>query len=72
MYEYEWHPRSRGYKLLTKAGKFVASEIRPVYAQELMLFGSDDGFKFDHTEQLPLMWGRHNSYYYKGVEVAKS
>ena len=71
MYDFEWHSKSRAYKLLTKTGKFVASEIRPVYSQELQLFGADDIFEFDHDEQNPLLWGKHNSYIYKGKEIAK-
>lgn len=71
MYDFEWHPKSRAYKLLTKTGKFVASEIRPVYAQELLLFGAERFFDFDPNEKLPLLWGKHNSYVYKGKEIAK-
>lgn len=71
MYDFVWHTKSRAYKLLTKTGKFVASEIRPVYAPELMLYRADSVFEFDHEESLPLLWGKHNSYIYKGKEVAK-
>jgi len=71
MYDFEWHPKSRAYRLLTKTGKFVASEIRPVYAQELTLYGADSIFDFNREEDLPLLWGKHNSYIYKGKEVAK-
>ena len=71
MYDFEWHLKSRAYKLLTKTGKFVASEIRPVYAQELILIGADSAFVFDHEETRPLLWGKHNSYFYKGKEIAK-
>ena len=71
MYDFEWHLKSRAYKLLTKTGKFVASEIRPVYAQELMLMGADSAFVFDHEETRPLLRGKHNSYFYKGKEIAK-
>ncbi len=71
MYDFEWHPKSRAYRLLTKTGKFVASEIRPVHAQELLLLGGDGVFEFDREERLPLLWGKHNLYFYKGKEVAK-
>ena len=71
MYDFEWHSKSRAYKLHTKTGKFVASEIRPVYAQELLLNGADSIFNFDKDEDRPLLWGKHNSYIYKGNEVAK-
>ena len=72
MYNFEWHSRSRAYKLQTGTGKFVASEIRPVYAAELTLLKAEDVFEFDAKENLPLLWGKHNSYIYKGVEVAKA
>jgi phosphoadenosine phosphosulfate reductase len=71
MYDFEWHLKSRAYKLLTKTGKFVASEIRPVYAQELILLGADKFLEFDHAEKRPLLWGKHNAYIYKGKEIAK-
>ena len=35
MYSYKWNKKTGGYTLTTQTGKFVASEIRPVYAQEL-------------------------------------
>ena len=71
MYDFDWHLKSRAYKLQTKTGKFVASEIRPVYAQELVLLGADKWFDFDHDETRPILWGKHNSYIYKGKEIAK-
>lgn len=72
MYHYIWDKKTRGYKLQTATGKFVASEIRPVYAGELTLFKSEGVFDFDPSEKLPLLWGKHNSYIYKGEEVAKA
>ena len=71
MYDFDWHLKSRAYKLQTKTGKFVASEIRPVYAQELVLLGADKWFDFDHDETRPILGGKHNSYIYKGKEIAK-
>lgn len=71
MYDFEWHSKTRAYKLLTRTGKFVASEIRPVYAKELGLYGADTIFKYDSKEERPLLWAKHNSYIYKGKEVAK-
>ena len=71
MYDFEWHLKSRAYKLLTRTGSFVASEIRPVYAQELLLLGADKFLDFDPNENKPILWGKHNSYIYKGEEIAK-
>lgn len=70
MYSYEWDKRTRGYRLTTQAEKFVAQEVRPVYAEELGLLGFDAHFRYDAAEQKPLMWCRNNSYIYNGEEVA--
>ena len=72
MYSYEWDKKTRGYKLTTQTGKFVACEIRPVFAEELLLLGFDEHFDFDHTEIAPLMWAKNNVYFYGGVEVART
>jgi len=71
MYSYEWDYRSRGYRLTTQARKFVASEIRPVFAEELILTGLSDRLTFDPTELRPLCWAKHNMYLYNGEELAK-
>lgn len=64
MYSYEWDTKTRGYKLTTQTGKFVASEVRPVFAQELLLLKADVYFDFNPDEQNPLMWARQNTYFY--------
>lgn len=71
MYHYEWDRKTRGYKLTTRQGKFVAAEIRPVYAEELMLIGLDKHFGIDPSERRPYMWAKNNIYYYNGEEVAR-
>lgn len=71
MYSYEWDKKTRGYKLTTQTGKFVASEIRPVFAEELLLLGFDKLFEFDANEIRPFMWAKNNVYFYEGIEVAK-
>lgn len=71
MYSYEWDRKTRGYKLTTKSGKFVASEIRPVFAEELLLLGFDEYFQFERNAQAPLMWAKNNVFYYAGAEAAK-
>ena len=72
MYSYEWDKKTRGYKLTTQTGKFVASEIRPVFADELSLFHADRYFQYDHSEARPLMWAKQNTYFYNGEECAKA
>ena len=71
MYSYEWDKRTGGYRLTTQTGKFVASEIRPVFAEELALTGLDLRLAFDPKERRPLLWAKQNVYLYRGEEVAK-
>ena len=37
MYSFDWNPKTGGYVLNTKSARFVAHEIRPVFAEELKL-----------------------------------
>lgn len=71
MYGYVWDKKTRGYKLTTQTEKFVANELRPVFAEELTLMGFDAYFTFYPNERRPLMWARRNTYIYKGQVVAK-
>lgn len=71
MYSYEWDKRTGGYRLTTQTGKFVASEIRPVFAEEITLMGLESWLKFDPNERRPLLWAKQNVYMYRGVEIAK-
>lgn len=71
MYSFEWDQRTRGYRLTTQTGKFVASEIRPVFAEELALTGFDAQLVFDQSERRPLLWAKQNVYLYRGEEIAK-
>lgn len=71
MYSYEWDKRTGGYRLTTQTGKFVASEIRPVFAEELTLTGLDARLTFDSAERRPLLWAKQNVFLYRGEEIAK-
>jgi 3'-phosphoadenosine 5'-phosphosulfate sulfotransferase (PAPS reductase)/FAD synthetase/ferredoxin len=73
MYSYEWDKdkRTGGYHLTTRTGKFVASEIRPVFAEELVLTGLEAWLVFDPTEHQPLLWAKQNVYLYCGEEIAR-
>jgi 3'-phosphoadenosine 5'-phosphosulfate sulfotransferase (PAPS reductase)/FAD synthetase/NAD-dependent dihydropyrimidine dehydrogenase PreA subunit len=71
MYSYEWDKRTRGYRLTAQTGKFVASEIRPVFAEELTVTGLEARLAFDPAEPLPLLWAKRNVYLYRGEEIAK-
>lgn len=71
MYDYIWDSETGGYLLTTKTGKFVANEIRPVFAQELALTGLNRRLRFDHQEERPLLWAQKNAYYHNGVKIAE-
>lgn len=62
MYSYIFDKKTHGYLLTTQTGKYVASEIRPVFASELLLTGLCDYFEYDRHETRPLMWGTKNTY----------
>lgn len=62
MYSYVFDIKTRGYLLTTQTGKYVASEIRPIFATELVITGLDHFFEFNHQETRPLMWGLKNTY----------
>lgn len=71
MYSYEWDQRTRGYRLTTQTGKFVACEIRPVFAEELVYTGLEARLVFDTSARQPLLWAKQNVYLYRGEEIAK-
>lgn len=54
--------------LTTQTGKYVASEIRPVFAQELSLRGLGRYFEYNRHETRPLMWGMKNTYLIADVD----
>lgn len=68
MYSYVFDKKTRGYLLTTQTGKYVASEIRPVYAPELSLTGLGAYFEYDRRETRPLMWGMKNTYLIADVD----
>ncbi len=71
MYSFDWNPKTGGYVLNTQSVRFVAHEIRPVFAEELKLVGFDAHFKFDESETRPICWARQNVYIHKGEEIAR-
>lgn len=71
MYDYEWDIETGGYILTTRTGKFVANEIRPVFAEELALTGLSSFFKYDPKERRPYLWAQKNIYYYRGEKVVQ-
>ena len=68
MYSYIFDRKTRGYLLTTQTGKYVASEIRPVFAPELSLTGLGRYFEYDRHETRPLLWGMKNTYLIADVD----
>jgi 3'-phosphoadenosine 5'-phosphosulfate sulfotransferase (PAPS reductase)/FAD synthetase/ferredoxin len=71
MYNYNWDVITRGYKLTTQTGRFVANEIRPVFAPELSLTGLGKYFEYNKKEIRPLLWAQKNEYLLNGDKVAQ-
>lgn len=57
--------------LTTQIGKFVANEIRPVFAPELSLTGLGRFFEYDRRETRPLLWAQKNVYLKNGEKIAQ-
>lgn len=70
MYSYEWDLETGGYILTNTQSKF-SKEPRPVYYQELDLYGFDKYWNYDKEDEFPYMWAEANNYIYKGVKVAQ-
>jgi 3'-phosphoadenosine 5'-phosphosulfate sulfotransferase (PAPS reductase)/FAD synthetase/ferredoxin len=68
VYSYVFDKKTRGFLLTTQTGKYVASEIRPVFASELSLTGLGSHFEYDRRETRPLMWGMKNTYIVADVD----
>ena len=71
MYSFDWDTRTGGYRLTTQTARTIASEIRPVFAEELRLTGLDERLSFDTEEVRPFLWAKQNAYLYRGEEIAK-
>lgn len=70
MYSYTYD-RETGGILLNSSPTGFSKEPRPVYATELDVLGFDKYWKYDKQTDLPYMWAEANTYWYRGVYVAK-
>lgn len=68
MYSYIWDKETGGYRLTNQTGRFVANEIRPVFAPELQITGMGKRFDYDPAETRPLMWAQKNTYLIADVD----
>jgi len=71
MYSYIWDKKTLGYLMTMQTGKYIANEIRPVFAPELVVTGMDKYFEFDKYETRPLLWAQKNVYLLNGEKVAQ-
>lgn len=70
MYSYTYDRKTGGI-LLNSSPTGFSKEPRPVYAAELDILGFDKYWKYDKQTELPYMWAEANTYWYRGVCVAK-
>jgi len=68
MYSFKWDKITGGYLLKNQTGKYVANEIRPVFATELNMTGLGKRFEYDRRETRPLMWAQKNTYIIADVD----
>lgn len=70
-YIYEWDLDTGGY-LLVPSASLVRKEIRPVFHEELDLFGLDEYWQYPKTKE-PLLWAEGaRRYFYGGELVAEA
>lgn len=72
MYDYEWDGETGGYILSAHTGRYIANEIRPVFAEEIELLGMNDRLQIDPNETRPYMWAQKNIYFYCGEKIAQT
>ena len=69
MYDYVWDIKTNGV-VLTTNHSMIEHELRPVYAQELNMYGFNTIFKYEYQNEVPYMWADNNKYYYRGKLIA--
>ncbi len=70
MYSYTYDKETGGI-LLNSSPTAFSKEPRPVYAAELDILGFDRYWKYDKQNEIPYMWSEANTYWYRGICVAK-
>jgi len=68
MYEILWDKKNNGILLVDSGEGKVPSFVRPVFHEEIDLFGFDWNFR---RREEPFLWAVGRTYYYKGVPLAK-
>lgn len=70
MYSYTYDQTTGGI-LLNSSPTGFSKEPRPVYAPELDVLGFDKYWRYDRQTELPYLWAEANTYWYRGVCVAR-
>lgn len=71
MYAYSYDSQTGGL-LLNDSMPLFSKEPRPVYSQELDILGFNKHFSYVQQDDFPYMWAEANSYWYRGVMIAKA
>lgn len=72
MYSYTWDIKTGGYLINPRQQtRYVANEIRPVFAEELTLTGLNERFDYDPSTTVPLLWAQKNVYFLNGERMAQ-
>jgi len=72
MYSFTWDVKTGGYIINPRQHtRYVANEIRPVFAEELALTGLNERFDYDPSTIAPLLWAQKNVYLHNGERVAQ-
>ena len=71
MYTYEFDSETGGI-LLNSSPSVFSLEPRPVYAPELDMLGFNKFWEYEPQSEIPYMWVQTSSYYYRGIEIAKT
>jgi len=71
VYSYTYDPISGGI-ILNSTPTIFSKEPRPVYSPELDLLGFDQYWEYDKQLDVPYMWAESNTYWYRGIQIAKT
>ena len=72
MYNYTWDEETGGILLSSDILTGISKEPRPVYSQEMDLFGFNKYWEYDKSDDYPYMWAEGNNYFYRGKLVART
>ena len=71
MYSYTFDSTTGGIILNSTPTNF-SKEPRPVYASEMDILGFEKYWNYNKQNEVPYMWAESNTYWYRGVQIAKT